>query len=229
MSTDKPAVPLTAYLAKEDYPSVDDVLKEDATYTAYSIDGGGQESATLLIAASHSNLPNWFRVRAKLQLAAPHRFTFLVQEPLRNEDGDVISPNQTVHTASHVLTNAGRETATKVELVFNWRPLSINIWPSRHHEDETEQDGRYVMIFESLAPGEQIGFELLSVKSDLPSFINARSDQCTTDTVDMYPQPVVATWKRRLAVGLLFLGFAAAIYIAVVTLQFLILGTPYGH
>lgn len=59
MSTDKPTVPLAVYLAKEDYPTVDDVLKEDATYTAYSIDGGGQKSATLLIAASHSNLPKW--------------------------------------------------------------------------------------------------------------------------------------------------------------------------
>lgn len=170
-----------------------------------------------------------FRARAKLQLAAPHRFTFLVNEPLKDEQGNVIKPSQTVHTVSHVLTNAGRETATKVELVFNWKPLCINIWPSRHYEEKTEEDGRYVMIFDSFAPNEQIGFELLSVNSELPWLVNARSDQCTAVTVDMYPQPVVAAWKRRLAVALLLLGFASAIYISVVVLQFLILGTPYGH
>ena len=169
-----------------------------------------------------------FKARAKLQLALPHSFTFIVQEPLRNSDGEVLREAQSVQTASHVITNSGKETATNVELVFNWKPLCINIWPSRHYEQHTETDGRHVMVFDSLAPGEQIGFELLNVNSDLPNLINARSDQCTATSIAMYPQPVVALWKRRLAATLLFLGFSFAVYLTILILQFIILARPAG-
>ncbi|EIF41860.1 hypothetical protein DOK_17043 [gamma proteobacterium BDW918] len=173
-------------------------------------------------------LNNRFKARAKLQLAIPHSFTFIVDEPLRDPDGNVIREKQSVHTASHVISNSGRETATKVELVFNWKPLCINIWPSRHYEQHSEQDGRHVMVFESLAPNEQIGFELLSVNNDLPALINARSDQCTATTIAMYPQPAVSAWQRRLVVTLLFMGFSFAIYLTIILLQFLILANKGG-
>lgn len=173
-------------------------------------------------------LNNRFRARAKLQLGIPHSFTFMVQEPFRDAEGKVLRETQSVHTASHVITNSGKETATKVELVFNWKPLCINIWPSRHYEEHSEEDSRYVMVFDSLAPNEQIGFELLSVNSELPALVNARSDQCTATTIAMYPQPIVEAWKRRLAVTLLFFGFSFAIYLAILVLQFLILAAPGG-
>lgn len=174
-------------------------------------------------------LNNWFRDKAKLQLARPHGFTFLVDEPLKDPEGNVVSHKQTVHTVSHVITNSGRETATDVELVFNWKPLCINIWPARHYTEHTESDGRFVMLFDSLAPGEQIGFELLTINSELPNLVNARSNQCTAETIAMYPQPVLSPWKRKLAVFLLFAGIAFTVYAAVLILQFLVLSTPYGH
>lgn len=167
-------------------------------------------------------LTNKFRDRAKLQLAVPHQFTFIVQEPLQDERGDIVTQSQSVHTASHVLTNSGRDTATNVELVFNWKPRCINIWPSRHYTEHTESDNRYVMIFESLAPNEQIGCEVLSINEQLPDLVNARSDQCAASTIKMYPQPVVDAWKRRLAITLLFFGFSFAIYVSIMLLQFLV-------
>ncbi len=188
-----------------------------------------KEIFSLLIPLITWLLNNQFKARAKLLLAIPHSFTFIVQEPLRDADGEILSATQTVHTASHVLTNSGRETATNVELVFNWKPLCINIWPSRHYEEHTEEDNRHVMIFDSLAPNEQIGFELLSINNDLPNLVNARSDQCTATTIAMYPQPILAAWKRRLAVTLLFFGFSFAIYISILLLQFLILAAPVGN
>jgi len=174
-------------------------------------------------------LNNLFRAKAKLQLARPHGFTFLVNEPLKDPDGNVVSPKQTVHTVSHVISNAGRETATGVELVFNWKPLCINIWPARHFSESIESDGRYAMQFDSLAPGEQIGFELLSINSELPNLVNARSNQCAAETIAMYPQPILSPWKRKLAVFLLFSGIAFTVYMGILILQFLVLGTPFGH
>jgi hypothetical protein len=174
-------------------------------------------------------LNNIFRPRAKLQLARPHGFTFLVDEPLKDEEGNVVSPNQTVETTSHVLRNAGKEPATGVEIVFNWKPPCINIWPPRHSTEHTENDGRYVLKFDSLAPNELISFELFSINRELPRLINARSDQCTAETIEMYPQPVVQSWKQRLAVFLVFSGIAFAVYVGIIILQFLVLGTPFGR
>ena len=86
---------------------------------------------------------NKFRAAAILQLARPRNVTFRVDEPLQGTNDHFISPGQTVHTVTHLLGNAGKETATRVELVFNWKPLCMNIWPSRHFEAHAENDGRY--------------------------------------------------------------------------------------
>lgn len=169
----------------------------------------------------------WFlnsklREKAKLNLGRPHSFTFLVNQPLLDNDGGVIRERQTAHTESHVLTNSGKQTATKVEVVFNWKPECINIWPSRHFVEHVEADHRYVMIFDSLAPNEVLGIEVLSVNADPPALITARSDQCVANMIDMYPQPVVKPWIRRVAVTLLFAGFSFFLYISILLLQFLL-------
>jgi len=187
-----------------------------------------KEIFSLLIPILTWFLNHIFRAKAKLQLAVPHSFTFIVDEPLKDKDGNIINPKQSVHTASHVLTNAGKETATNIELVFNWKPLCMNVWPSRSYGVRTNADDRYVLHFDSLAPNEQIGIELLSINGELPRMVNARSDQCTALTIQMYPQPVAPAWKRRIAMLLLFFGLAFAVYVIILVLQFLLLGTPYG-
>lgn len=167
-------------------------------------------------------LNNHFKAKAKLNVASPHGFMFLVQEPIKGADGAIISPSQTVRTMSHIVTNPGQDTATKVELVFNWKPPCINIWPSRHFTEHVETDNRYIMIFDSLAPREQITCELLSVNNELPALINVRSDQCTATNIALFPQPVVAPWKQRIAATLMFLGLSLSIYLTTLFLQLLL-------
>lgn len=173
-------------------------------------------------------LARFFKAKAKLILATPHSFTFLVQEPLRGAQGNVIQPTQTVRTVSYLLKNTGSEPAKNVELVFNWKPLCINIWPSRHITEHVENDNRYVVIFESLAPNEFVGFELLAVNNDAPALITARSEQCVAKSVEMYPQQVIKPWLSRILGILLLAGIGAVIYLALLVLQFLLVGTPYG-
>ena len=170
-----------------------------------------------------------FRARARLQLATPHDFTFLVQEPIRDKDGNIIATTQNAYTRSLTVSNSGNATATKVELVFNWKPLCLNIWPPRHFEEFTEPDNRYTLIFDSLAPNEHIGCHLLSVNDQLPAILTVRSDQCTAQNIYMYPQPHVENWKRRVGVFLGFVGIAATVYGLIVLIQFLVLKTPFGH
>lgn len=187
-----------------------------------------KELVALLVPFIAWTLNTFLKSKARLHVAVPHRFTFLVQQPLLDKDGKQLSPTQTVHTNSFMVYNAGRDAATKVELVFNWKPMCLNIWPSRHFEEFLEPDGRHVLIFQSLSPGEAIGCEVLSVNADLPNLITVRSDQCMAQTVTMYPQPVSSLAKRTVAGLLLAVGASTVIYWLIVLIQFLVLKTPSG-
>ena len=174
-------------------------------------------------------LNHFMKGKARLRVAVPHGFTFLVQEPLRDPDGKVIRPTQTVQTRSFMIQNDGREPATKLELVFNWRPMCVNVWPSRHITEHIESDGRHVIVMDSLAPGEVVGCEVLSVNADVPDLITVRSDQSTGQRVDMYPQPVVRKGVRIATGSLMFVGLATSVYAVILLIQFLVLKTPFGR
>lgn len=189
----------------------------------------GKEIVSLLVPLVTWVLNRFFRTKAKLQVALPHKFTFLVQEPLNDSQGNQLSPTQTVMTNSFIIRNAGRETATKVELVFNWKPMCLNIWPVRHYEEHIEPDRRYVLIFDSLVPGEVLGVEVLTINADLPNLVTVRSAQCIAQSLDMYPQPAVSNSVRNVIAVLMALGLATAVYLSILLVQFLVLRTPLGH
>lgn len=189
----------------------------------------GKELFSLLVPVITWALNSLFKARARLQVALPHQFTFLVQEPLTDGQGNVVSPTQTVKTNSFIIRNAGREPATKIELVFNWKPMCLNLWPVRHYEEHIEPDNRYTLIFDSLAPNETLGVEVLAVNNELPALVTVRSSQCTAENISMYPQPVVSNSVRIIATTLMALGLAAAVYLLILLVQFLVLRTPFGH
>lgn len=189
----------------------------------------GKEIFALLVPMFTWTLNTIFKAKTKLQVALPHQFTFLVQEPLIDGDGNQVKPNQTVQTNSFIIRNAGKVSATKLELVFNWKPMCLNLWPVRHYEEQIEPDNRYVLIFDSLAPGEVLGVEVLSVNADLPNLTTVRSAECVAQTINMYPQPIVKKSVQYVAAVLIALGLAAAIYLALLLIQFLVLRTPVGY
>jgi hypothetical protein len=189
----------------------------------------GKEIVAVLVPFITWALNGFFKAKAKLHVALPHQFTFLVQQPLIDTQGTQVSPTQTVRTNSFIIRNAGREKATKVELVFNWEPMCLNLWPVRHYEKHTEPDRRHVLIFDSLAPGELLGVEVLSVNADLPGLLTVRSAECNAQNINMYPQPVVGNLMRVVTTVLVALGLAAAVYLGILLVQFLVLRTPLGH
>jgi len=189
----------------------------------------GKEIVSLLVPILAWALNGFFKAKAKLQVALPHQFTFIIQEPLLDANGQQIRPTQSVKTNSFIIRNAGRVPATKVELVFNWKPMCLNLWPVRHYEEFTEPDARYVLIFDSLAPNEILGIEVLSVNNDLPNLVTVRSAECVAQEITMYPQPVVSNKVRFAALTLMALGLATAVYLSIVLVQFLVLKTPLGY
>lgn len=162
---------------------------------------------------------------AQLSVGTLHQFTFLIQEPLYNAKGELTSQCQTAHTQSIIIKNTGKDTATNIEAVINWKTI-INIWPIRSYEEKSDKDGRYIMIFNSLSPKEEIRVELLSINKDLPALITVRANECIGQNILMNYYPVVPVWKVRILVTLAFFGLAAAIYSGVIFIQFLVLKTP---
>jgi hypothetical protein len=189
----------------------------------------GKEIVAICVPFITWGLNTMLKPKARLLLASPHNFTFLIHQPKLDIDGKVISPTQTVQTKSIVLRNTGKETAKNVELVFNWKPLCINVWPSRHYTEHNEPDRRCTLIFDSLAPNEVLGCELLTINENLPDLITARSEQCVAQTIEMYPQPIVKNWQRQGSIFLGLTGLALAVYLGILLLQFLVLRTPLGH
>jgi hypothetical protein len=167
-------------------------------------------------------LNNRFQNRARLIQSTHHAFTFLIQQALIDHDGKQISPTQTVNTASVSVFNAGRQVANKLEVVFNWKPQHLNMWPSRHYTENTSPDGRFSLNFDNLAPRETIGFELLAVNSQLPTMVTVRSDQSVASNLPLVPQPIQPRWKIVLAVWLMFTGFAANVYFFTLLLQVIV-------
>jgi hypothetical protein len=190
------------------------------------IENYGKELVALVVPFITWGLNKLFKAKAKLHISNPHNFTFVVPEPLRDAQGNVIHPNQTVQTRSIMLANAGTETATNIELVFNSKPQFINFWPARQYSDRVLPDGRYSVIFPSLSPNEVMGCETFSINIVLPMLGTARCDQCVARHIDMYPQPITALWKSRLFWFFAFAGLGVTVYFGLTLIQYIVLKTP---
>lgn len=186
----------------------------------------GKEIVSLLVPFITWFLNVGLKRKPKLIWTARHSFTFIVREPIHDPAGNVISPSQTVHTASIRVINTGRETANKVELVFNFKPQFLNLWPVRSYVDKTDQDQRHMLIFDNLSPREEIGLEIMSINNDLPALLQVRSAECVAENIAVTWIPQFPKWKLGLARAFLYLGFATSIYLIIALVQILVLKTP---
>lgn len=186
----------------------------------------GKEIVSLVVPFITWFLNVGIKAKAKLIWASPHSFTFLVQEPVRDAQGTILRSTQKVCTASLKVINTGRDTANKVELVFNWRPQYINLWPVRYYDQKTDQDGRHILIFDNLSPKEEIGLEIMCINADLPALLLVRSAECTARNVSLMWINFVAPWKINSARLVLLVGLSTMMYGLITLIQFLVLKTP---
>jgi hypothetical protein len=185
----------------------------------------GKEMVALFVPFITWFLTVGLKAKAKLIWSSPHSFTFLIPEPVFHE-GVKVADATTVHTASVRLINSGRETATKVELVFNWKPHYINIWPARAYEEAVDSDKRCTIRFASFAPKEELRVEIMALNAQLPQLLTVRSDQCVAQNVHIRWVPWVPNWRIAVAQFLCLVGLGTLVYWVIVLLQLLVLRTP---
>ena len=85
-----------------------------------------------------------------------------------------------------------------------------------------------LLFFESLAPNEHFGLEIVTFNTEIPIIVTLRSHECVAENIKMYPQPFVAKWKIRIAQGLMFTGLGVVTYFLILGIQFIVLKTPFG-
>ena len=161
-----------------------------------------------------------FRPKAKLIYSVRHAFTFLVDQPLLDPQGNQISASQTIHTASISVSNLGIQPAKNVEVAFNWKPQFINVWPARSFETKDSAQGRHSVVLDSLAPSEVFGMEILSINVALPGITAVRSDESVGTSVAMIPQPIHPRWNVVTVGVLIVLGVAAVGYLTAAFVEF---------
>ena len=90
-------------------------------------------------------------------------------------------------------------------------------------------DDRYLLVFESLAPREQIQFHVFTLNDSSPTMLAVRSDQCAGKAVNMVMYPVVSQLRIRGLLALAFVGMGTGVYLLLVLLQFVVLHSPVTH
>lgn len=166
------------------------------------------------------------RGKPRLIRAVRHAHTFHINEPLLNAAGGTIKASQQFQTASVVVHNLGSSKATNVEIVLNFAPMFINFWPLRNKTIKPQDDYRYVVVYETLAPGEFVGIEMCSINTPLPMLLNVRSDEGPASEVQLTQHPAMPNWKRNLFRVFAFMGLGATVYLLLILVQFLVLRTP---
>ncbi|WP_250911631.1 hypothetical protein [Escherichia coli] len=129
-----------------------------------------------------------FKNGAKICYGELHQYSYLINEPLRNAEGEIVKAKQVVHTKSYAFKNEGKEPATNVEIIFNYPPMYVNIWPSRHYTIKSDAEERQVMLFDYLAPHESIRCEVMSINTDLPALLTVRCKEGIARNITLVPQ-----------------------------------------
>jgi hypothetical protein len=159
--------------------------------------------------------------RAKLIYGVRDETSLLVEEPLRDANGNQIAARQILHTTSLSITNVGKETAKNVEITFNWKPQFLNVWPARHFEERPSQHERHTIFLESMAPAEMFGIDMMSINRQLPMITVVRSDECEAKKVEMEPTIVHPKWFVAIVAVLMVSGLGVIFYAIISLIDFI--------
>lgn len=185
----------------------------------------GKEIFALLVPLLTWLLNSKFKSRAKLLWASPHEFTFKIPHQV-DAEGNPLDQGGLLHTASLLVLNVGKEKASNVEIIFNYKPELVNLWPARSYKDLVAPDGRYTVKLDSFAPREELRFEIARANGPLPGIVAVRCDECVGQQIPIRWVRYTPQWQSTIYLGLMLAGLGSAVYWLLVVLQLIVLKTP---
>jgi hypothetical protein len=111
-----------------------------------------------------------------------------------------------VSTAHYIIQNAGRAPAKDVEIVLNYAPDEVSVWPQRLYELKLNNEQRQILKLEFLAPKEYVEILLLNIRNDLPDVLSVKSPDCVGKAVNIGYHHIYPKWVYSLMLFGMFLG-----------------------
>lgn len=185
----------------------------------------GKEIVSLLVPVITWVLNVGLRPKVKLMLSNPHFFSFLADVP-QVVNGHATQIKQTFNTASVRLFNGGRQVAKQVQVVFNYKPDVLNVWPPCEFAKDLDEHNRYVLSFPYLAPKEELRIEILTVGRPLPEPVSGRCEEGLAKKVKVRFVQDIPQWRVNAVIFFALAGLGSAVYWLIVVIQLLVLRTP---
>lgn len=132
--------------------------------------------------------------------------------PFTDADGDVTDPKPILNAASFLIKNTGKVPLTEVEVILNFPPQSLNLWPPRPFSKREIEHDRVAISLTTLSPGEEIWFEMVAVNAPVPAALSVRSKETVARLLTLELMPVVPKWRIRALQGLSIFGVVAVVY-----------------
>jgi hypothetical protein len=111
-----------------------------------------------------------------------------------------------VHTATFTIQNNGRLPATDIEIVLNYEPDEVSIWPQRQYAIVKNNETRQILVVKFLGARESIDLSMICVGRDLPVLLNVKSPEATGTRVPITYNRLYPRWVLLGLWGLIFLG-----------------------
>jgi hypothetical protein len=149
-----------------------------------------------------------FADKPKLQYFIPSTFFF-----------DIKDPNLKLQTDSLTIQNAGRKSATNIEIVHKDKPDHFQFSQAISYKEELNPNGEHLIKIENLGPKEFLNIQYLS-HSKLPVLLRVRSDQGSAQLIQVQFQQIYAKWLLFLVGILMVSGFGLFVYWGVKLVQY---------
>lgn len=148
--------------------------------------------------------------RSKLLWAVSHQHFYRMP---RLDDGGSFP----VITQQIWFQNAGRLPAEDIEIVFNWKPQHLEIWPPRSYQSGALPDGRFGITVPYLTGAEVMTVSMIDTIREMPVIVSVRSKSGLGNMVAMAPQRVWPGWMTFTAAALMLTGLTTLFYLLLQT------------
>ena len=147
------------------------------------------------------------RPKSKIIYGFPHAFTYFVKNKNKNQTKSAL-----FYTNSIWIKNSGRTTATKIQIILNYKPDHYEFSQAPQYLETENPDGRFIVTIDFLAPKEETTMEMLSSNKENPLILNVKFSNGVAKPYSMRFLQVFSNWVNYSFFALMLFGIFAIIF-----------------
>ncbi|WP_353088235.1 hypothetical protein [Stenotrophomonas sepilia] len=128
------------------------------------------------------------------------------------ENGVVTLKSPILNVGSVLVRNTGKTSLSEIEVILNYAPNSLNIWPVRPMTQRQIEHDRFLVTVAYLPPGEELWLDMVMVHGDVPAVLGIRSKEVAPTRVGIVLTTELSNWRTRSIRLLAAAGVAAIVY-----------------